>query len=109
MSFAVVVLALVAMIFFFKYLNRTDTPIIKNLPEIPGVPLFGNLLQFGATHAKVARDLAQQYGPVFQVRFGNKVCTLHLICVHFLTGSSALYLPTPSIRFVTSGLPISLL
>lgn len=56
-----------------RYLNRTDTPKIKNLPEIPGVPVFGNLLQFGSSHAKVAAKLAEKYGPVFQVRFGNRV------------------------------------
>ena len=62
-----------AVIFIIKYLNRTDTPKVKNLPEIPGVPLFGNLLQFGSTHAQVAAKFAKQYGPVFQVRLGNRV------------------------------------
>ncbi|KIN02132.1 hypothetical protein OIDMADRAFT_162082 [Oidiodendron maius Zn] len=55
-----------------KYVNSTDTPKIKNIPEIPGVPLFGNLLQFGNNHAKVAGELASKYGPVFQVRLGNR-------------------------------------
>lgn len=55
-------------------LNQTDTPKIKNLPEIPGVPIFGNLLQLGSHHAKVARGWAKQYGPVFQTRLGNRVC-----------------------------------
>ena len=41
-------IALIAFVYFLiRYLNRSDTPKIKNLPEIPGVPLFGNLLQFG--------------------------------------------------------------
>ena len=62
-----------------RYLNRTNTPKIKNLPEIPGVPLFGNLLQFGSEHPKVARRLAKKYGPVFQVRLGNKVSLLLLL------------------------------
>lgn len=67
-------IAIVAVIFFIvRYLNRTDTPKIKNLPEIPGVPLFGNLLQFGDKHAKVAANLAKKYGAVFQVRLGNRV------------------------------------
>ena len=80
MAFTSIALALVAIVFFtLKYLNRTDTPKIKNLPEVPGVPLFGNLLQFGANHAKVAGDLAKTWGPVFQVRLGNKVCTPHLL------------------------------
>ncbi|KAH6678710.1 cytochrome P450 phenylacetate 2-hydroxylase-like protein [Halenospora varia] len=66
-------IAIVAVIFFIvRYLNRTDTPKIKNLPEIPGVPLFGNLLQFGDKHAKVAANLAKKYGAVFQVRLGNR-------------------------------------
>lgn len=80
MAFTNITFALVAILFLtIKYLNRTDTPKIKSLPEIPGVPLFGNLLQFGANHAKVAGDLAKKWGPVFQVRFGNKVCVSHFI------------------------------
>jgi phenylacetate 2-hydroxylase len=75
MSFQTTSIAVIAAILFLiRYLNRTDTPKIKNLPEIPGVPLFGNLLQFGNSHAKVARQLAKKYGPVFQVRLGNRVC-----------------------------------
>src|ERR1700743_301147 len=59
--------------FLIKYLNHTDTPKIKNLPEIPGVPLFGNLLQLGQDHARVAGKWAKQYGwPVFQTRLGNR-------------------------------------
>jgi len=66
-------IALIAFVYFLiRYLNRSDTPKIKNLPEIPGVPLFGNLLQFGDKHAKVAGQLAKKYGPVFQVRLGNR-------------------------------------
>lgn len=61
--------------FLIRFLNRTDTPKIKDLPEIPGVPLFGNLLQFGSSHAKVAGGLAKKYGAVFQVRLGNRVCS----------------------------------
>ncbi|KAL9617715.1 MAG: hypothetical protein Q9160_007489 [Pyrenula sp. 1 TL-2023] len=54
------------------YFNRTDTPKIKDIPEIPGVPIFGNLWQLGEHHAKVARSWVKKYGPVFQVRLGNK-------------------------------------
>lgn len=72
----VTVFALLSFLFFFiRYLNRTDIPKIKNLPEIPGVPIFGNLLQLGSNHAKVTREWAKQYGPVFQTRLGNRVCT----------------------------------
>jgi len=57
----------------YKYVNRTDVPKIKGIPEIPGVPLFGNLIQLGQEHAKVAQAWVEKYGPVFQVRLGNKV------------------------------------
>lgn len=55
-----------------KIIDRTDVPKIKNLPEIPGVPIFGNLLQLGEHHAKVAQEWTKKYGPVFQVRMGNR-------------------------------------
>ncbi|KAH8667733.1 cytochrome P450 [Ilyonectria robusta] len=55
-----------------KYLNSTDTPKIKGLPEIPGVPIFGNLYQLGTDHARVAQKWAAKYGPVFQTRLGNR-------------------------------------
>lgn len=58
-----------------KYFNQTDVPKIKNLPEIPGIPIFGNLIQLGDEHAKKAREWVKKYGDVFQVRLGNKVCT----------------------------------
>lgn len=59
--------------FLWRYLNSTDTPKIKGLPEIPGVPLFGNLLQLGTEHARVTAEWAKKYGPVFQTRLGNRV------------------------------------
>jgi phenylacetate 2-hydroxylase len=65
--------ALITVLTIWKYFSLTDTPKIKGIPEIPGVPLFGNLLQFGDRHAKVAAGLAKKYGPVFQVRLGNRV------------------------------------
>ncbi len=59
--------------FLIKYFNHTDIPKIKNLPEIPGVPLFGNLLQLGEDHARVAGKWAKEKGwPVFQTRLGNR-------------------------------------
>lgn len=68
-------IAAITIVFFvIKYFNRTDVPKIKNLPEIPGVPLFGSLIQLGEEHAKKAREWVKQYGDVFQVRMGNKVC-----------------------------------
>ncbi|KAL2354068.1 cytochrome P450 phenylacetate 2-hydroxylase [Cryomyces antarcticus] len=73
MTFQVVAVAAVAIVYFtIRFLNRTDVPKIKGIPEIPGVPLFGNLLQLGSQHAAVATNWAKKYGPVFQVRMGNK-------------------------------------
>lgn len=69
----VVVFAVISAIYFIaRYLNRTDTPKIKNLPEIPGVPIFGSLRQLGDSHALVAKQWARQYGDVFQARLGNR-------------------------------------
>lgn len=74
MTYHTVGIAALAVLFFIvRYLNRTDTPKIKDVPEIPGVPIFGSLLQLGNEHAKVAGSWVKQYGPVFQVRLGNKV------------------------------------
>lgn len=78
MTASVLAFAILATAYFIvKLLNRTDTPKIKDLPEIPGVPVFGNLLQFGSDHARVAGELSKRWGPVFQVRFGNKVSTIN--------------------------------
>ena len=64
---------LIAVVFtVVKIMDRTDIPRIKKLPEIPGWPVFGNLAQLGDNHAKVAADWAKKYGPVFQVRMGNR-------------------------------------
>jgi phenylacetate 2-hydroxylase len=59
--------------FLYKFLYGTDTPHIKGLPEVPGLPLFGSLVELGTNHAKVAQGWAKKYGPVFQVRMGNRV------------------------------------
>lgn len=47
-------------------------PKIKGIPEIPGLPLLGSLVELGENHALVAQKWAKKYGPVFQVRMGNK-------------------------------------
>ena len=74
MTVTTVAIAVVTAVYFvIRYFNRTDIPKIKGIPEIPGVPIFGNLLQLGNKHATVAGKWAKQYGPVFQVRMGNKV------------------------------------
>jgi hypothetical protein len=104
MAYQTLGFAVIGIVFFLiKYLNRTDVPKIKNLPEIPGVPIFGNLLQFGSAHARVAGGLAKKYGPVFQVRFGNRVGALsandevptdmrvaYSLCQHFRLSQASL-------------------
>lgn len=74
MAYQTVGFIIIAVLFLaVRFLDRTHTPRIKNLPEIPGVPIFGNLLQLGNEHARKAREWVKEYGPVFQVRLGNKV------------------------------------
>jgi phenylacetate 2-hydroxylase len=73
MTVQTLAIAVVTVVYFIiRYLNRTDVPKIKGIPEIPGVPMFGNLLQLGDQHAVVAGKWAKKFGPVFQVRMGNK-------------------------------------
>jgi len=74
MSLQMLAITVITVVYFLiRYFNRTDVPKIKGLPEIPGVPLFGNLLQLGNQHAVVTGKWAKKYGPVFQVRMGIKV------------------------------------
>jgi phenylacetate 2-hydroxylase len=70
----IIAAALVITYLAYRVLFGTDIPKIKGIPEIPGQPLFGSLLELGNNHAKVAKGWAEKYGPVFQVRLGNKVC-----------------------------------
>ncbi|CAM1510671.1 Fc.00g010060.m01.CDS01 [Cosmosporella sp. VM-42] len=73
MSFLLPGIALVAAIYLIiRFLNSTDTPKIKGIPEIPGSPIVGNLAQLGTDHARVAQKWAAEYGPVFQARLGNR-------------------------------------
>lgn len=69
--------AVIVGVFVYKLLYGTDIPHIKGLPEVPGLPLFGSLFELGTNHAKVAQGWAKKYGPVFQVRMGNKVRRLY--------------------------------
>nr|POE47493.1 phenylacetate 2-hydroxylase [Quercus suber] len=55
-----------------KLFDSTDVPQVKGIPQVPGIPIFGNLFQLGTNHARVAQQLSKQYGPVFQVRMGNR-------------------------------------
>jgi hypothetical protein len=66
-------LFLSAIYFLIRLLSQTDVPKIKGLPEIPGWPIFGSLIELGDQHAKVCQRWARKYGPVFQVRLGNRV------------------------------------
>lgn len=67
---------LVVSYLLYRFLYNTDTPKIKGIPEIPGLPLFGSLMELGENHAKVAQQWAKKYGPVFQVRMGNRVSNM---------------------------------
>ncbi|KAL4808580.1 cytochrome P450 [Aspergillus unguis] len=60
------------MLFALFWLDKTDVPFIHNLPYVPGVPVFGNLFQLGTEHPKRLAALAEKYGPVIQIRLGNK-------------------------------------
>ena len=65
--------AIIAFLYFLvKWLSRTTQPKIKNLPEIPGLPLFGSLIELGEYHSRIAGKWAEKYGPVFQARLGNR-------------------------------------
>lgn len=48
-TFVLVAICLTALI---KESNKTDIPKVKNLPELPGIPLFGSLFYLGRHHAR---------------------------------------------------------
>lgn len=74
MSFTITLLAVVAFVYLaIKQMSGTDIPKIKGVPEIPGVPIFGSLIQLGKSHARSCRKFAAKYGPIFQIRLGNRV------------------------------------
>jgi phenylacetate 2-hydroxylase len=62
-------LALLALLFF----DSTDVPRIKNLPAVPAIPILGNLVQLGTEQPRRLAELSRKYGPVFQIRLGNRV------------------------------------
>lgn len=69
MVYEVLAFALIAFLYLtIRLFYKSDVPKIKNLPEIPGIPIFGNLLQLGDEHARKAGERAKKYGPVFQAR-----------------------------------------
>lgn len=101
-------------LFLYRLLYGTDKPAIKGLPEIPGLPLVGSLPELGDHHAKVARGWAKKYGPVFQVRMGNRVSMktsftrdVPVEAQKLSRMSSELCLPTHSTRSDISGLHIN--
>jgi len=109
MTYQTTGVAVVALLFFvIRYLNRTDIPKIKGIPEIPGIPIFGNLLQLGEEHAKNAAKWVKQYGPVFQVRLGNRVCSTEEKSMRFTNElSRESSSPIPSTASSIYGLPIN--
>ena len=68
MSLLVLALAIVLVLAILQFLSKTEQPRIKGIPEVPGWPVVGNLLQLGSDHAAVCMKWAAKYGPVFQVR-----------------------------------------
>jgi phenylacetate 2-hydroxylase len=69
MSYLIVAIALLLGSYVLsQLLFKVEQPKIKGLPEIPGWPIVGNLLQLGSDHASVCKKWAEKYGPVFQVR-----------------------------------------
>lgn len=78
MTLAIYVAAAAVVTFFlYRVLYGTDQPHIKGLPEVQGLPLFGSMYELGENHAKVAQGWVKKYGPVFQVRMGNRVRSFH--------------------------------
>jgi phenylacetate 2-hydroxylase len=74
MSFSILLvsLALLAGFILYNAFFKSEQARIKGLPEVPGYPIVGNLVQLGSEHALQCKQWAEKYGPVFQLRFGNK-------------------------------------
>lgn len=70
---ASVVFVVVLLMALIRQTNKTDVAKIENLPELPGVPIFGSLFLLGRHHARNCARLAKDYGDVFQARLGNRV------------------------------------
>ncbi|KAI5790308.1 cytochrome P450 [Geopyxis carbonaria] len=59
-------------VLLLRYLFQAKDAKIRNIPEVPGWPVVGNLLQLrwaGSPSGKF-EEWAQKYGPVYQVRLG---------------------------------------
>lgn len=59
-------------------IGRTDVPYIEKLPAVHGIPILGNLVQLGTEQPRRLAELSRKYGPVFQIRLGNRVRHLSL-------------------------------
>lgn len=70
--FQLVVVSFILLIVAIIAFDRTDVPHIKILPAVPGLPIFGSLIQLGQSHPIAYQKLARKYGPVYQIRLGNK-------------------------------------
>lgn len=62
-----------ALVLLVLWLDNTDIPFITKLPTIPGFPIVGNLVQLGTAQPRRLAQSSKKYGPVFQIRLGNKV------------------------------------
>lgn len=74
-SWVAIVCGLVILVLLF---DSTDIPYIKRLPSAPGLPIVGNLIQLGSEQPRRLAELSKQYGPVYQIRLGNKVSPKNL-------------------------------
>jgi hypothetical protein len=59
--------------------DRTDVPHIEKLPAVPAIPILGNLVQLGTEQPRRLAELSRKYGPVFQIRLGNRVRHLSFV------------------------------
>ncbi|GAM88147.1 hypothetical protein ANO11243_061780 [Dothideomycetidae sp. 11243] len=72
LSTAIVLALAVLIVACFLASDKTDVPHISHLPSVPGLPLFGNLIQLGTEQPRRLQELSKTLGPVFQIRLGNK-------------------------------------
>lgn len=73
-SWVVICGALLVLILWLS--DGTDVPFIEHLPSIPSLPIVGSLVQLGTEQPRRLAELSKKYGPVFQIRLGNKVSLL---------------------------------
>ena len=101
MSYIIVASAiLVAAFVLTQLLFKTEQARVQGIPEIPGWPIVGNLLQLGSDHAAVCMKWAEKYGPVFQVRYSPIDSSYQDLICHLGWGTreSSLRIPTRRLR-----------